>query len=182
MAENHREMGTAFAAHLLDHSAARNGAYVEVEFSPPDHMQRFGEKSFSDRFILWKTWWKDRIKSISGYSCKAVVMEQAGRTGRFHIHALFRTSSVQEFYNSIARIRLGAPDRKGNYNDGMTTAVFKIMSKNHLMERVQYLAKDVKTFTDDGYEPVLASSGRLKELLNGAIAETSGSTTEPDQW
>ncbi len=181
MAENHREMGEKFAQHLLDHSAPRNGAYVEVEFAPPDHMQKYGEKSFWNRFTLWKAFWVDRLKILTGYSCKAVVMEQS-TPGRFHLHCIYRVSSVQEFLGSVAKIRLGAPNKKGDYTDHLSTAVYKIMTRNHLMERVKYLAKDVKTFREDGYEPVISARGRLKELLNEAIDATTGVTTEPDQW
>lgn len=182
MPENYQEMAMTFQDHLAKHSAPRHGSYVEIEISPPDHMQKHTETTnFWDRFHRFKETWAKILKTLKSHSSRVEVIEQS-QPGRLHIHAIYKLTSPQEFLHELSRIRLGANNETKRNKAEVYVAFFKIYSKEHLMERIAYLAKDVKTFREDDYEPVISSKGRLQELLDEAIARTESRTTGVDEW
>lgn len=175
-----------FLDHVDDHACPRVGDYVEIRISPADHQQRFLADSFFDRFTLWAQWWKDKFKSVPGITDSVYVIEQSLSGQRLHIHGLVRLSAPQEFLDFMGHIRMGpTPTRVSKrtvFTEGMSVAVFKVRSQEHLKERLTYLAKDVKVFRHDDYEPVLGQRQILRKHLEAAVTKTIDVNHQTDQW
>lgn len=176
-----------FQDHVDDHACPRVGDYVEIRISPADHQQQFLQEDFFHRFTIWAQWWRDKFKSVDGITDSVYVIEQSQAGQRLHIHGIVRLSAPQDFLDFMGRIRMGATPRRGRGSmkgptDSISVAVFMIKSKEHLKERLAYLAKDVKVFRHDEYEPVLGMRRNLREHLEAAVSETTDVNHQTDQW
>ena len=174
-----------FQNHVDDHACPRIGDYVEIRLSPPDSQQNFLSPDFFERFTLWAQWWKDMFKKAIGITDSVYVIEQSQMGQRLHIHGIVKLSNPQDYLDYIGRIRMGPigkTKRKSRIDEGMSVAVFKIRDKEHLLERLKYLAKDVRVFREDDYEPVLGPRNILRKHLEAEVAKTDAHNRQTDQW
>lgn len=144
------------------HAVPTQGEYIEITFSPPDHMQ-YMDLSFYDRFMTFRAYWLDRIKKhLDGYQDYLITIEQSLQGQRYHLHGLIKVNKIQRLIHSLGQIRLGPYSRK-KYHQEVISAVYKIKDQDHYKERYAYITKDIPTFQQEELNPIIApKNGSMK--------------------